>query len=123
MRKSSPREAPMFVAVQHTIQDPEAFWGKAGEIVPNLPNHVKLHQCFPNKNGTRGICIWEGESVGAIRSYLDAQVGHVSSNDYFEVENKDAIALPSAIQSSQKSNRSSVDTSTRSSSQPSAPPA
>ncbi len=87
----------MFVAVQHTIRDPEAFWAKAGEIVPNLPGHVKLHQCFPNKSGSRGICIWEGESVKAIQMYLDGQVGSVSSNDYFEVENKESIALPTGI--------------------------
>ena len=100
----------MFVAVQHTIQDPEAFWGRAGEIVPHLPAHVKLHQCFPNKNGTRGICIWEGESVKAVQLYLDGQVGHVSSNDYFEVENKDSIALPTAIAPSATSSRISEDT-------------
>jgi len=100
----------MFVAVQHTIQDPEAFWARAGEIVPHLPEHVKLHQCFPNKNGTRGICIWEGESVKAIQLYLDGQVGHVSSNDYFEVENKDSIALPTAIIPSVSSSRVSEDT-------------
>jgi hypothetical protein len=103
-------EVIMFVAVQHTIQDPEAFWGKAGEIVPNLPGHVKLHQCFPNKDGTRGICIWEGESVKAIQLYLDGQVGQFSSNDYFEVENKDSIALPSAITSSTRPSRTFDDT-------------
>jgi hypothetical protein len=103
----------MFVAVQHTIRDPEAFWAKAGEIVPNLPKQVKLHQCFPNKNGTRGICIWEGESVKAIQVYLDGQVGNVSSNDYFEVENKDSIALPSAITSSAKSGQTLADTGRR----------
>jgi hypothetical protein len=90
----------MFVAVEHTIQDPEAFWAKAGEIVPNLPSYVKLHQCFPNKSGTRGICIWEGDSVRAVQTFLDGQVGHVSSNEYFEVENKDSIALPTGITSS-----------------------
>ena len=99
----------MFVAVQHTIQDPEAFWGKAGEMVPNLPGHVKLHQCFPNKNGTRGICIWEGESVKAIQLYLDGQVGEFSSNDYFEIENKDSIALPSAIGPSPRPSRTFDD--------------
>ena len=113
----------MFVAVEHTIQDPEAFWAKAGEIVPNLPEHVKLHQCFPNKNGTRGICIWEGESVRAIQSYLDGQVGHVSSNEYFEVENKDSIALPSGITSSARSGRTSDDTKGRRAPGASAPPA
>ena len=103
----------MFVAVQHTIRDPEAFWSKAGEIVPNLPEHVKLHQCFPNKNGTRGICIWEGESVKAIQAYLDGQVGNVSSNDYFEVENKDSIALPSAITSAARPGQAFAETTGR----------
>jgi hypothetical protein len=108
--RGSRREAIMFVAVQHTIQDPEEFWGRANEILPNLPAQLKLHQCFPNKNGTRGICIWEGESVKAVQLYLDGQVGHVSSNDYFEVENKDSVALPTAIGPSATSSRISEDT-------------
>lgn len=112
----------MFVAVEHTIQDPEAFWAKAGEIVPNLPANVKLHQCFPNKSGTRGICIWEGESVRSIQIYLDGQVGKVSSNDYFEVENKDSIALPTGITPSATSSRVSDDATGRRAPEVSAPP-
>lgn len=87
----------MFVAVEHEISDPAAFWAKAQEIVPNLPAQVKLHHCFPTKDGSRGICVWEGESVSAVRNYLEAQVGQFSDNEYFEVENKEAVALPSAI--------------------------
>jgi hypothetical protein len=116
------REAIMFVAVEHTIQDPEAFWAKAGEIVPNLPASVKLHQCFPNKSGTRGICIWEGESVRAIQTYLDGQVGHFSSNDYFEVENKESIALPTGIMPSARPITVSQDTIGRRPPETSAPP-
>ncbi len=89
----------MYVAVQHTISDPPAFWAKAGEIIPHLPHHVKLHQCFPTRDGSHGICIWEGKSVDTVRSYVEEQVGSVSSNEYFEVENRDAIALPSGITS------------------------
>ena len=99
----------MFVAVEHDISNPEVFWAKAKEIVPNLPAHVKLHQCFPNKAGSRGICIWEGESVRAVQSYLDGQVGHVSSNDYYEVENKEAIALPTEVAPSRGSSRAFDD--------------
>ena len=113
----------MFVAVEHTIQDPEAFWAKAGEIVPNLPSQVKLHQCFPNKAGTRGICIWEGESVRAIQTYLDGQVGRFSSNDYFEVENKDSIALPTAIVHSTSTSKFSQDAFGKRPPETSAPPA
>lgn len=93
----------MFVAVEHDISNPEVFWARAKEIVPNLPAHVKLHQCFPNKTGSRGICIWEGDSVKAVQTYLDGQVGHVSSNDYYEVENREAIALPTGIVPSTRS--------------------
>jgi hypothetical protein len=89
----------MYVAVEHTISNPQAFWAKAGEILPNLPNHVKLHQCFPTRDGSHGICIWEGQSISAVRSYLEEHVGNSSSNEYFEVENKDDIALPSGITS------------------------
>ncbi len=87
----------MFVAVEHEISDPERFWGKAQEIVPTLPANLKLHHCFPNKDGSRGICVWEGESVVAVKSFLEPKVGDVSSNDYFEVENKEAVALPSQL--------------------------
>jgi hypothetical protein len=45
--------------------------------------------------------------VGAIQSYLDGQVGDVSSNEYFEVENKDSIALPTGITPSSASSRAS----------------
>jgi hypothetical protein len=113
----------MFVAVEHTIQDPEAFWARAGEIVPNLPASVKLHQCFPNKAGTRGICIWEGESVRAIQTYLDGQVGRFSSNDYYEVENKESIALPTAIVPSASTSRFSQASVGKRPSETSPPPA
>jgi hypothetical protein len=113
----------MFVAVQHTIYDPEKFWGKAGEIVPNLPAHLKLHQCFPNKSGSRGICIWEGESLKAVQTYLDGQVGSVSSNEYFEVENKESIALPTAIAPAARSTKLSEETAGMRGPGVSAPPA
>ena len=87
----------MYVAVQHRINDPEKFWGKAQELVPNLPEGIQLHHCMPTKDGTRGICIWEGESVEKIRTYLEGHMSSFSNNDYFEVENRDSIALPSGV--------------------------
>ena len=89
----------MFVAVQHTIFDPPAFWAKAGEIVPHLPGHLKLHQCFPTRDGSRAVCVWEGISVDVVRKYVEQQVGSMSSNEYFQVENSDAIAFPSGLTS------------------------
>ncbi|HUQ99050.1 MAG TPA: hypothetical protein VM166_06310 [Gemmatimonadaceae bacterium] len=87
----------MYVAVEHRISDPESFWGKAQELVPSLPQGIQLHHCMPTRDGTRGICIWEGESVEKIETFLEGHMRQFSNNEYFEVENKDSIALPSGV--------------------------
>jgi len=87
----------MYVAVQHRISDPEKFWQTAEAITPSLPSGIQLHHCMPTRDGARGICIWEGESVAAIKTFLEGHMRNYSTNEYFEVENKDAIALPSGI--------------------------
>ncbi|HJR63284.1 MAG TPA: hypothetical protein VJ803_06235 [Gemmatimonadaceae bacterium] len=87
----------MYVVAEHMISDPAAFWSKAEEIVPNLPPQLALHHCLPTKDGSRGICVWEGESVEAVRSFLEGHVARWSKNDYYQVENREAIALPSGV--------------------------
>lgn len=87
----------MYVAVEHKISDPSTFWSLAEELVEDLPAGIELHHCHPAPDGGRGICVWEVESVERLREFLDGQVGHVSQNDYYQVENKDAVALPSAV--------------------------
>ncbi len=75
----------MYVAVEHEIHDPESFWGKAQEIVPKLPEGIQLHHCMPTKDGKRGICIWEGESVDAVREVVEGAVGPWANNEYYEM--------------------------------------
>lgn len=38
----------------------------------------------PNDH-TTGICIWEGESVDAVRDLAESVVGAFSANEYFEM--------------------------------------
>ena len=52
---------------------------------------------MPTKDGTKGICIWEGESVTKIQTFLEGHMKPYSTNEYFEVENKDQIGLPSGV--------------------------
>jgi hypothetical protein len=85
----------MFVAVQHTITDPKAFWSSADPS--SLPPHVKLHHTFPTPDGRRAVCVWEAESVEAVRTFLEPAVGRASRNEYFQVENRDGIAMPSGV--------------------------
>ena len=49
----------MFVMIQHTISDPETFWNAADPTT--LSPKIKLHHTFPTPDGTRAVCIWEGD--------------------------------------------------------------
>jgi len=85
----------MFVVVQHTISDPAVFWNSAD---PNaLPGNVKLHHTFPTPDGTRAVCIWEADSIDAVRDILEPLVGGVSRNEYFQVENREGFVRPSRV--------------------------
>ena len=84
----------MFVVAQHNISDPAIFWRRQLMAMPAMPRSLKLHFALPNPDGSRAVCIWEGDSVDAVSSYVDDLVGPVSSNEYFEVEGKFPIPLP-----------------------------
>jgi hypothetical protein len=43
------------------------------------------------------VCIWEAESVDAVRNVLEPVIGRVSRNEYFTVENREGFARPSGI--------------------------
>ena len=85
----------MYVLVQHTISEPATFWNAAD---PNtLSPSVKLHHTFPTPDGTRAVCIWEADSVDALRDVLEPVIGRISRNEYFTVENREGFARPSRV--------------------------
>ena len=85
----------MYVVVQHTISEPAAFWNAADPST--LSPDIKLHHTFPTPDGTRAVCIWEAESVDAVRNVLEPVIGRVSRNEYFKVENREGFARPSGV--------------------------
>ncbi|HEX2218928.1 MAG TPA: hypothetical protein VHG35_08995 [Gemmatimonadales bacterium] len=85
----------MYVLVQHTISDPATFWNAADPST--LSPDVKLHHTFPTPDGTRAACIWEAQSVDAVRNLLEPLVGRISRNEYFPVENREGFARPSGV--------------------------
>ena len=87
----------MFIVVQHTISNPADFWAGAEQITPKLPPGTKLHHSFPTKDGTRAVCVWEAESVKSLRDFLEPHISRTSKNEYFQVENKDSVAMPSGV--------------------------
>ena len=84
----------MYVVVQHTITDPNAFWSAAEEAGPNLPEGIRLHHTFPNQDGTRAICLWEADSVEAVKNLIEPVAGQMSRNEYFAVDAGKALGLP-----------------------------
>ncbi len=77
----------MYVGVIHRISDPEGF--EAAEqkaLETGLPEGFSLPINAATPDHTTGICIWEGESVEAVRELVESVVGPYSDNEYLEVE-------------------------------------
>jgi hypothetical protein len=76
----------MFVTVIHHISDPEGFEAaEAKALEAGLPSHVALPIHAATQDHTLGVCIWEGESVDAVRELVEGVVGGLSENEYFEM--------------------------------------
>jgi hypothetical protein len=77
----------MFVTVIHRIHDPEGFQAAEEKALEaGLPEHVELPIHASTPDHRLGICIWEGESVAAVREVVDAVVGPYAENEYAEME-------------------------------------
>lgn len=85
----------MYVLVQHAISEPATFWNAADPTT--LSPAVKLHHTFPTPDGTRAVCIWEADSVDALRDLLEPVIAGFSRNEYFAVENREGFARPSRV--------------------------
>ena len=84
----------MYVVTIHSISDPKAFWG--GQL--DLPAGTTLPTAVPNGDGTRGICIFESDSMDTVRNLVDSATSKISENEYFAVDEQNAKGLPSGDQ-------------------------
>jgi hypothetical protein len=87
----------MYVLVIHNISDRQNFFDTASQAIPQVPDHLKLHLTVPARDGAKAICVWEAESMAAVRDYLEPALGEFARNEYFEAENRDGIAMPSRL--------------------------
>ncbi|MBA3886482.1 MAG: hypothetical protein H0X67_12235 [Acidobacteria bacterium] len=88
----------MYILVQHTMTDPASAWTRAQQSLGSLPSHLTLHHCFPAPDGTKGICVWEAESIPTLQGFLDDALGAGARNEYYEVVNKEGVAVPPSLQ-------------------------
>jgi hypothetical protein len=80
------------VSVIHTISDPQSFWSAVEES--DIPDGVSVRQVVPNGDGSKAVCLWEADSVDAVKGVVEGSVGDASSNEYFEVDASKAQGLP-----------------------------
>jgi hypothetical protein len=84
----------MYIVVQHSISDPANFLRSAEEANKKLPATLKLHHVFSAPNGTKAVCVWEGDSITAVKDFLEPALGKFGRNEYYEVPNKEGVVLP-----------------------------
>jgi len=88
----------MLVIAQHSINDPEKFWSLAKQITSVLPSHLKLHRVFPSKNMRTGTCLWEADTAANVQRFVNENVGDISENTCYELNEEAAVGLPAALQ-------------------------
>ena len=76
----------MFVTVIHRIHDPKGFQeAEAKALEAGIPGGVALPVHAATRDHRVGICIWEGESVDAVREVVEGAVGPWAHNEYYEM--------------------------------------
>lgn len=77
----------MYVGVIHRIHDPEGFErAERDALAAGLPPGLALPVHAETPDHTTALCIWEGESVQAVRDLVESTVGAYSKNEYLELE-------------------------------------
>ncbi len=87
----------MYVTAIHQITDPEKFRQGVRAATPpasEFPAGIVLHSMFSNPDDTKAVCLWEAETVDAVRDLVASVVGQFSQNEYFEVNKETALGLP-----------------------------
>ena len=77
----------MYVGVHHHISDPEGFrTAEQRALDAGLPEGLSLPIHATTPDYTTVICIWEGESVEAVKKLVESVGGEDSGNEDFEMK-------------------------------------
>jgi hypothetical protein len=83
----------MFIVIEHTITNPDVFFGLAARVA-EAPSGINALQFFPSMSKDRAVCLWEAKSVDALKGFLEPLTGQSSRNTYFTVDSTIAMGLP-----------------------------
>lgn len=76
----------MYVSVHHAITDPQK-WNQATKSIMamtqqgQLPQGLKGLMYLPSTDGHKADCVWEANSVDALKKFLDSQTGTAARNE------------------------------------------
>ena len=86
----------MFVVVEHTITNPAVFFALASKAA-EAPSGIKALQFFPSMSKDRAVCLWEANSVEAVKGFLEPLSAQSSRNTYYPVDSTIAMGLPTVV--------------------------
>jgi hypothetical protein len=89
----------MYVSVHHIITDTrkwEEITQKMTTAVEQgkLPQGLKGLMYLPGTDGRKADCLWEAQSVDALKTFLDREIGNAARNEYFQINAQAAFGLP-----------------------------
>jgi len=83
----------MYIVVEHTITNPDVFFGLAAKVTAAPPGFAALQFC-PSTSKDRAVCLWEAKSVDALKGFLAPLTAQSSRNTYCAVDSTKAMNLP-----------------------------
>ena len=93
----------MYVSVHHVIRDTQK-WDQITSAMTTaveqgkVPHGLKGLMYLPGTDGRKADCLWETNSVEALRSFLDREIGSAATNEYFQIDAAAAFGLPQAAE-------------------------
>jgi hypothetical protein len=83
----------MHIVVEHTITNPDVFFGLAARVTES-PSGINALQFCPSMSKDRAVCLWEAKSVDALKGFLEPLTAQSSRNTYYAVDSIKAFGLP-----------------------------
>jgi hypothetical protein len=89
----------MHTVIHHTISD-SVKWDQSTQRIMSmieqqtLPKGLRPLEYLPSVDGQRAVCVWEADSLDALKEFMERETQDAARNDYFEVKVENAIGLP-----------------------------
>jgi hypothetical protein len=85
----------VYFVVHHHVVDRETFLATdPKDIGANAPAGVEVFHFLPANDASAADCLWQADSLDALRDYLDPATRGISENTYFEVDSRLAMGVP-----------------------------